>query len=268
MKKFLLNEVGIGDIIIFLSYLSEYHKNEIVGYDFNIDTIKTYKTEDYVEYYEFIKDFSKFILDNTDHDNFSFDNTSSNGHTLITINDIRNKFQNIEGFKYIKSNQPNEISKDSVVLLTKVRGCDYMNYNQIKDNFYKIINEGNKNIILLGEKEVETNPEYLILTNQVVYSIYGDILNNINKDKIIDLTIDKLGITSPNIEKLTYDVDIIKKHNVISFGSSGIVSLCSIFTNVLSYVNSEPFNKFLDSNEIELKSNSEDFINNLKSILK
>jgi hypothetical protein len=155
-----------------------------------------------------------------------------------------------------------------VVLLTKVRGCDYNNYNQIKDNFYKVINEGNKNIILLGEKEVEASPEYLILTNQVVYSIYGDILNNINKDKIIDLTIDKLGITSPNIDKLIHYDDIIKKHNVISFGSSGIVSLCSIFTNVLSYVNSESFNKFLDSNEIELKSNSEDFINNLKSILK
>lgn len=265
MKKFILNEVGMGDVIIFLSYLSEFHKNEIVQYDFNINTIKTYKTNEYVEYYNFIKDFSKFILDGAGHDNFSFDNTLSNEHTLISINDIRNRYT---GFKYIQANKTNEILSDSVVLLTKVRGCDYINYDKIRNDFYGVINEGNKNIILLGEKEVEVSPEYRILTNQVVYSIYGDILNNVNKDKIIDLTIDKLGITSPTIEKLIYDVDIIKKHNVISFGSSGIVSLCSIFTNVLSYVNSEPFNKFLDSNEIELKSNSGDFINNLKSILK
>lgn len=40
-EKFMLNEVGMGDVIIFLSYLSEFHKNEIVNLSGeNINLIK------------------------------------------------------------------------------------------------------------------------------------------------------------------------------------------------------------------------------------
>lgn len=268
MKKFILNEVGIGDIIIFLSYLSEFYKDDTIYYDFNIDTIKTYKTKEFKEYYNFIKDFSKFILDNTYYDNFLF-NDIQDGYDLVTINDIRNYYQsnNIK-FQYIKTNNTPNVINNTVVLLTKVRGCHYENYNKVKNNFYKTINDGNKNIILLGEKEIEPSPEYSILTNQVVYSIYNDTLLNIDNNKIIDLTVDKLGITSPNLKKLINDIDIIKNNKVISFGSSGIVSLCSLFTNVLSYCDFEPFNIFLDSYSKELKYNDKDFINNLKLTLK
>jgi len=274
MKKFVLNEVGIGDIIIFLSYLSEFYKNDVIYYDFNINNIKIHRTKEFEEYYNFIKNFSKYVLDKANCNTFLLE-TLHNGYTLITIDDIRNHYKtnNIE-FQYISINKSNNISNNTVVLLTKVRGCHYEKYNEIKNDFYKTINNGNKNIILLGEKEIELNPEYLLLTDQVVYSIYNDILHNVDNNKIIDLTIDKLGITSPSLKKLIDDISIIENNKVISFGSSGIVSLCSLFTDVLSYINAynnetlELFNQFLDPHNKELKHNNEDFINNLKLILK
>jgi hypothetical protein len=267
MNKFILNEVGIGDIIIFFSFLSEFYKDEVIHYYFNIDTIKKYKTKDYEEYYNFIKIFSQYILNNTNHKNFIFNDIHSGN--FISINHIRDIYsKNNIKFQYVSIDNNTPIFNDTIILLSKVRGCSYDKYKKIKTEFYDTINNGNKNIIILGEKQIEPNPEYVILTNQTVYSIYYDIIHNVNSNKITDLTIDKLGITSPSLEKLTYDIDIIKNHKVAAFGSSGIVSLCSLFTDVLSYANLEPLNTFLDSDNRELKYNSEDFINILNQIVK
>jgi len=58
--------------------------------------------------------------------------------------------------------------------------------------------------VLLGEREVEYGIEYSNMRNSV-YSIYDD-LKNLNTDKVLDITISKLGIAIPNVERLIHEI--------------------------------------------------------------
>ena len=270
--KITLNQVGMGDVIIFLSFLSDFHKEDSIFYDFNFDTIKTYKGE-FDEYYSFLIEFSKMLIKNTNHRNINFDNESTflqshniNIQDIISIYNSRNR-----KFRFIDLLKDDGNSKsESVVILTKVRGCAFRKYNEIKESFYDILNSSGKSIILLGEKEIEYGLEYSLdslHTDHSIYSIYGDLITFLDQEKVIDLTVPKLGISSPDMKKLNYDLDIIKSNKVISFGHSGIVQLCSLFTEVVSYANTEYINNFLDQDQNILLQDGNKFLQKLKSIM-
>ena len=267
MKKYKLFECGLGDIIIFLSYLKQFHENQTVLFDFNKECIKTYRESDDT-YYDLIVDFSKLLLSDSNIHNIKYSNFEDIDYHMISINDIIPNYQyHSENFKYIQSvNKKNKFESEKIVIITKVRGLDYEDYEKIKFDFFDKLNNSNKKIILLGEKEIEYGYEYQMLTNKKVYSIYRDCIDNLTSEKIIDLTVNKLGVSPLNLDKLKSDIDIIKNHKVISLGSSGIVSLCSVYTETISCITKSTLNDFLDPWNSEMKTN-QDFIDKIEELL-
>ena len=103
MKKYKLFECGLGDIIIFLSYLKQFHENQTVLFDFNKECIKTYRESDDT-YYDLIVDFSKLLLSDSNIHNIKYSNFEDIDYHMISINDIIPNYQyHSENFKYIQS---------------------------------------------------------------------------------------------------------------------------------------------------------------------
>jgi hypothetical protein len=265
-KKYVLEQSGIGDVIIFLSWLYQTIGSKIPVYiDFNKDNINTWK-ESPDEYYNFLIDFAQYILPS---DNF-----------IIQRGLIGNKVSVEEIFAYYpayfidfkfmdlrhKVTAPMDLNK--ITINTKVRGLNRNGYNVVKKKFFDILNESEKEFVILGEREIEYGKEYKLHGENAIYSIYNDIIENLPKDKITDLTIPKLGITLPNLDTIKNDINIISKHKSICFGSSGIVSLCCCFAvDTRSCISStESFSRFLDSHHNKLKD-LDNFIKDLPNFL-
>jgi hypothetical protein len=262
-KKFILQQSGIGDTIIFLSYLNQFmpHK-EKTFIDFDQTNIRNWRT-DTDQYYEFLINLAKFLLP---HENIIVEKGISG--TKISVDEIM-KVYSFTPFQFINlKSKINAIKDDSkIVINTKVRGLHRNQYNTYKNQLFQILKASDKQFILLGEKEIEYGKEYALHGENAIYSAYSDIINNIPKEKLVDMTIPKLGITTPNFENIIKDINIISKHKNICFGSSGIVSLCSCLTDIISLVNTgDNFAMFLDKSEIHLKTGT-NFLNNLPKFL-
>jgi hypothetical protein len=224
-SKFTLGVHGIGDIIFFISFINKFHNKSGVNtyIDFSKEGIKGYRN-DVETYYPFMVDFAKLLIPT---DNIIIQE-GIQGQTIDSFQIFQYYLNHFTEFKVVdlrpKFNSERDSSK--IVINTKVRGLYRHQYNLIKNKFYQILNESDKQFIILGEKEVEYGKEYQIHGDQIIYSIYNDIINNISKDKIIDLTIPKYGISSPDFSNLMKDMDIISKHKNICFGVGGTVFLC------------------------------------------
>jgi hypothetical protein len=108
---------------------------------------------------------------------------------------------------------PIQIDGKFVIITTKARSYRkslYDEYNKALKILWKELSEKYK-IVLMGEKEIEMNKEYSIQPGNAIYSIYKDIVSSIPKDRIIDLTYDKLGFKSPNIKKFREDCTIMNR---------------------------------------------------------
>lgn len=106
-----------------------------------------------------------------------------------------------------------------VVITTKVREMQPMNFSEMFDALK------NQKLVILGERKVEMRKEYV---NQriSVFGIYDNIINNIPKDKIIDLTVPALGETVSDLSKIQQDCFIM--HNakcVVTLGIGGNLNM-------------------------------------------
>lgn len=89
-------------------------------------------------------------------------------------------------------------------------------------------------IVVMGEREVEMNAEYLHHTSQYIYGIYDDIKRNVPADRLIDLTIPSLGITSPNLTQLQQDCLIMRNAKfVITIGIGGNFAMATSVAGVI-----------------------------------
>lgn len=226
-----LSRLGIGDIFLFCL---EQKQNDPASLSINIDLskIKTYRNES-SGYLEFVKEILVKFLPNTQINfienkyDILYTENWKKIYKSITTQNIIEFYQKL--FKYEKE-------KDYYVLFTKIRDVDYHDYLSLQKNFYKILNEKNTKIILLGEREIEYGVEYQILGPKKVYSIYNDILSNVNSELIIDKTIPKLGVTVPNTEQIFEDMKIIvNSKKTIMIGRGGFFCLSLITKKLLSY---------------------------------
>lgn len=142
--------------------------------------------------------------------------------------------------------------KEYIVVTTKVRQLKYDLYSNIK---HKLINQLNKlskkyKIVIIGEKEVEMNTEYQAYGNDYIYSIYNDLLL---LENIVDCTVPKLGITSPEIENIKKDCSIMNKaRSVITLGCGGNFALALATANNLSSFRTDNYlfiDKMLTNNQ-------------------
>ena len=264
MNKFISGVVGIGDAIIFMSGVDRFFKGEEIYMDFDYNIIKHWRPNP-ESYYDFLINFLNFIKPN---DSIIPQKWLLGGTYL---HNVQTPFtERGVDFKCINLKDRMNTEKDpsKIILHTKVRALNRIEYDTNKQKIYEILSNSSKTFIILGEREIEYGKEYSILGNNIVYSIYDDIIKYLSKDKIEDLTIPKLGITNPNLENLIKDIEIISKHKNICIGSGGNYQICSSFSDVIGVVDrNDGLNIFLDKYQTELKDMN-NFLNELPNFIK
>jgi len=270
-SRFICQSPGIGDIIVLKSYLNQFfhNSNDKIYIDYNKYHIGTWR-DNVDEYYMFLIKLAKFILPN---DYIIVEEGLEEGKQIDTASIVDSyKFKSsTDKFKIIDMYHKN-IDKDTgkIILHTKVRGLYNHDYNSIKDSFFKILNDSNNQIIILGEKEIEYGREYTIHTNRIIYSIYNDIIANINSTKIIDFTVPRLGVTTPDFDKLAYDIKLMSEYKNIVFGIGGTLLLALYACSPENVIGCVPpadiCSPFLNTNN-NLKYPSQ-FLNELPNFLK
>jgi|688.fasta_scaffold85149_4 hypothetical protein len=109
-----------------------------------------------------------------------------------------------------------------VVINVKIREYDKTLNDSNIQYLIKYLNCYNGKIILMGDRIVDynKNTEYNSYKHWV-YSIYYQLIDKLDKDKVIDLTQEHL-MHEPNIDKFVYEYNLVKNANeVIQIGFSG-----------------------------------------------
>ena len=109
-----------------------------------------------------------------------------------------------------------------VVINVKIREYDRLLNDANIEYLIKYLNSYDGKIILMGDKTVDynKNTEYNSYKHWV-YSIYYQLIDKLNKDKVIDLTQEYL-MHEPDIDKFIHEYNLVKHANeVIQIGFSG-----------------------------------------------
>lgn len=233
--------LGIGDIILTKSYLLHVLKTQPVEVGLHDAIIRSYITNPK------IVDFSFDLLKTIYHEpGFSISKSPAHEKPL-NWSDLRSRKvpENILDLSAVLA--PYEVQYSNYICVnTKVRDLHHDKFLKLLPFFKSALNELSLkyNIILMGEKEVEKTIEYCKLPN-LVYSIYPYIRDI----KCIDLTVDKLGNTEANLEKLKYDASLMRNSVcTINIGAGGNLSISSSVGKSINYMeNTYYFNhNFLD----------------------
>jgi hypothetical protein len=133
---------------------------------------------------------------------------------------------------------PLDLGEPYIVLTTKLRYFPRPTFDQYANGIWEILKELSQKhkIVVLGEREVEMNTEYLCHTSNIIYSIYDDIMANIPKDRLVDLTIPALGITSPSLSQIQQDCLIMREAKfVMTLGVGGNFCMATAVANTIGY---------------------------------
>ena len=240
-----LSKLGIGDIFLFSL---EMKKKNIKDLKINIDleTLSIYRS-DTPDYINFVIELIEFLFQDIPVE------FVSNAFNLVyeenwpLIHNSLNTPEICEYYKEIFKKDIENTEDEYYVLFTKIRDYRYKDYQKIKTEFFNTLNNNNKKILLLGEKEIEYGVEYKLIGESSIYSIYNDIINNINHDLIIDKTIPKMGITLPDLNSIISDMNLIyNSKQTIMIGRGGFFCL-SLPTNKLISLHSEDYSSILPS---------------------
>lgn len=228
--------VGIGDLIYIKSQLDLAKDNfDQINITFDDWVLSTYR-EDKYQYIDFLNQFSKLLF------NDPFYKLNKGIFKFKTQMDIYQEYNLPPVIPNLKNILPldkkNDFNYKYIVINTKCRYLNIANYAEIYDEFWIIVKLIAKKykIIVLGERVVEETKEYKIHGKDNVYSIYSDVLKNIPHDCLIDLTVPKLGITTPNLNKIRYDASIMRDAEfVINLGLGGSFCIASSVANLICY---------------------------------
>lgn len=229
--KIKLSRIGIGDLVLLSSELL-FQNNTEVCFSVSKDTLKAYKPKDIQGYSFFVQDLMKKLF--RGHNiSFSEDQTfpAMDTNWKIVQKAIRDK-RISDHFKSVFSGETP--AYDYYCIITKVRSFPKSDFLLMKSDFFKKINNKNIKLIVLGEREIEYGPEYQIYGSSMIYSIYSDIVSLVKKDLIVDMTVPRLGETTPDVDKLIKDMAIIKNSiKTFTFGHGGFFCT-TLFTHKLA----------------------------------
>lgn len=136
------------------------------------------------------------------------------------------------------SGNPLNLEEPYIVINTKVRSVPRQLLEQTAAEFWQLLSELSKKykIVILGERIVEMNQEYQYYTKDYIYSMYKHINENITSERILDLTVPALGITTPNLKQIQQDCLIMNQAKfVINFGIGGGFCMATSVANVIGY---------------------------------
>jgi hypothetical protein len=239
MKKVLdiYSAVGIGDLIHYrglLDNLLPYY--DVININLCLNLLNEYKPDNKNENIIFLDNIANLIFNNEKY-NIVLNYTDNHIPTHV-FQQQNNVDCNIPNLVNEFCNENNIIDGEYIVLTTKARSIDRQLFLSRKDTFCSVLNDISKKykIVLLGERSVEMNKEYQHIGINNIFSIYEDIVDYLNKDNLVDLTIPALGITIPNIENLKKDCSIMKDaKKVITFGVGGNFSIALTVSSAISY---------------------------------
>ena len=123
-----------------------------------------------------------------------------------------------------------------IVINTKVRALERKLLNGKMPEFWTCLLQLVKKykVVILGERAIEMNGEYIVYTNEFIYSLYPEIIKHVPTDRLIDLTVPALGITSPILSQIQQDCLIMNQAEfVINFGIGGGFCLASAVANLI-----------------------------------
>ncbi len=96
---------------------------------------------------------------------------------------------------------------DYICINTKVREIHKDTVRQICKELVPLLDKQGCKVVLLGERDVELNQEYL--RYREYFSSAYDYLKGLSN--VVDLTVPRLGVTAPNLEKLMKDTYIMSR---------------------------------------------------------
>lgn len=125
---------------------------------------------------------------------------------------------------------------NNILITTKIRGMHISEYESIKGNFYTLLNQiGRKyNLILIGEREIGTNPEYKNLDNKELFTIYEDLTKYLKNYQ--DKTTTSMTDITPDYSDFLEDCSIMNaSKKVITLGIGGNVAMAMSVSEIINY---------------------------------
>lgn len=127
-------------------------------------------------------------------------------------------------------------TKDYITVSTKVRGLNAVDYVlKYRHLFIETLQslEAHYSVFIIGEKRIGMNVEYLHHINHI-FSIYDDLKFSLRTP--YDITVNELGITSPNLVQLKDDCSLMSMAKTnICLGIGGNFGLAASVGNLINF---------------------------------
>lgn len=246
--RYRINNIGIGDLIFFCLYIIDKHEiGDTVEYCLSSSCIEQYRNNSQ-SYEKFCKSFISYFLSGfnlkiiSESDvNFNWSPDYDYLRNIISKPSLTNYIFNKLSIKSKDNN-----FKNHIVIFTKVRDLDYDNYKSVSYQFFEYINKLDRQIVLLGEKQLKYEGEYLIHGNTKIYSIYQDCIKYVKQDKLIDMTKSLYDFDDFSLENILKDYSFIcNSYQTFIFGGGGFFCL-SLFTNRLFSLTNKSYESYFN----------------------
>ena len=239
-RKYLISNIGVGDLLFFCcSVLLNHEVGDTIEIKISKDSLLTYRENSY-KYEMFCQELINYFLSDFKI-NFLPKKSEVNYHFEID-NDLYHRiFKNDFVVKVIKDklNLKKNGYEDCIVVFTKIRDLHSHLFSTISEDFFNSINQSGKKIILLGERKIKYGNEYSIHGKEKIYSIYDQCVNNIDNDKLIDLTTNIYEFNNFSLDSILKDISVINNSlTTYVFGGGGFFCL-SLFTGKLTTLTTE-----------------------------
>ena len=244
MANYKFDNIGIGDLTYIACDVLKSDDN-VINFCANTELIKIYRPDDVKEYSEFMVEYLSRLLPQK-----KVSLVEDQSFPIYMIHPDRYGQFILDGqihnhFKSVFSNPSKRIEEPYIVINTKARSYSRGRFEAIKRRLFEGLNSFNTKVVLLGEKEVEYNLDYVAHGHNLIYSIYNDVVNNVDPSLLVDMTFPKMGMTTPDIDRLFTDVSLAYSANsVINVGGGGFFCLCSLARNMKAIVNSDEYETF------------------------
>jgi hypothetical protein len=266
-----LKHIGLGDLTFFCGeMILKLQKDDVLKVKIDEVTLNLYRNNS-KEYKEFCIQYIKYVL--SDYNVMEYD--SKNNSTLLgweiksdsVIEMLNNdKVKNIVKDRF-SSGKLKYDSTNCVILFTKVRDYHVSSYELISKEFWDKLNSIDTKYILLGERKIKYEGEYSIHGKELIYSLYDDYIQNIDSDKLIDLTENDFNAENINLENIINDLTLVSKSKKIVMIGGGGFFCTSLFTDkLISLYRDDLSNSFVNEVDKQIFVDFNKFLTQLENV--
>jgi hypothetical protein len=128
------------------------------------------------------------------------------------------------------------LGEEYIVITTKIRYFDKPTLYRFFPQLWQVLRDLSKKyrIVVLGERVVEMCQDYRNHGSNQIYGIYEQIISNLPPERLLDLTIPALGISSPNLIQIQQDCLIMSEAKfVLTLGIGGNFVMAMAVANMV-----------------------------------